>query len=162
LWPNELKGARTISQPIHIVDLFPTLVKLAGGTVDSKKPMDGLDVWPAIADDKPLPSREIVHNVFDSNGRGAIRKDQWKLVVYPKRLAPTGVPLGVADLFAQLFDIDSDPNEQNNLAEHYPKIVESLWKRLREHGKSVGDSRPYCAPASPDWEPPADWSEIPE
>jgi hypothetical protein len=47
---------------MHFVDMLPTLAKLAGATTRSK-PLDGIDVWPAIAGGKPSGRQEIVYNV---------------------------------------------------------------------------------------------------
>jgi len=32
----------------------------------------------------------------------------------------------------QLFDLENDPNEQNNVAEKYPQIVEEMSRRIEE------------------------------
>ena len=39
---------------MHVVDMYPTLVGLAGGTLDKSKPLDGLDVWATISEGKVL------------------------------------------------------------------------------------------------------------
>ena len=75
-WPGKIKPAK-IDQPMHVVDMFPTLVKLAGGTPDKGPALDGLDLWPTIADGKPSPRQEVVYNV--EMFRGAVRNGDWKL-----------------------------------------------------------------------------------
>ena len=41
-------------------------------------------------------------------------------------------------------------------------MLEELWAKLKAHGPEVGDAKPYIARASEGWEPPADWSKVPE
>jgi hypothetical protein len=48
---------------IRIVDWYPTLVKLAGATLDQALPLDGRDAWPTIARGKPSPHAEILPKV---------------------------------------------------------------------------------------------------
>ena len=38
--PGHIPGGVTIKEPVHAVDWYPTLVKLAGGSPDSKLPLD--------------------------------------------------------------------------------------------------------------------------
>lgn len=160
--PDLLPSGTTVSSPIHIVDLFPTFLGLAGGKTKSDTQLDGIDVWSAIANDKPLPVRDIILNVFDENGRGAIRRGDWKLIAEKKPNVQEGVPLGDTDLLAQLYNISEDPNEQNDLAATRPDLVQDLWHELQVHGAKVGDTRPYSEPEPPGWKPPADWSRAPE
>ena len=47
-WPGRVPAGITVDQPLHIVDLFATLLKLAGASLDAlrqKLPLDGLDIW---------------------------------------------------------------------------------------------------------------------
>ncbi len=48
-WHGALKPGAVIREPLHIVDLHPTLIGLAGSTPSSDKPLDGKNAWPAIA-----------------------------------------------------------------------------------------------------------------
>lgn len=162
VWPDGLQGGRIISAAMHIVDLFPTLVGLAHGDADSGKPLDGVNLWPAISMGEQLPQRDIIHNVFDTAGRGAIRRDDWKLIVQPDRIMATGTALDHTRLNAQLFNIKEDASENNDLSAVQAELVEQLRTTLKQYGTQVGNSRPFCHKPPPGWKPPADWSQVPE
>jgi hypothetical protein len=53
---------------IHTVDLYPTLVNVAGGRLGNNKPLDGMDVWGTISEGKPSPRTEIVYNIEPFRG----------------------------------------------------------------------------------------------
>ena len=52
-----------------MVDWYPTLLKLAGASLEQKLPLDGRDVWPTIAEGKPSPHEEILLNATPRAGR---------------------------------------------------------------------------------------------
>ena len=60
-WPGHIK-AGIVEGIVHAVDRYPTLAKLAGATTTKSKPLDGMDVWETISDNKPSPRTEIVYN----------------------------------------------------------------------------------------------------
>ena len=43
VWPGVLKAGAVVDEPLHIVDMFPTLLKLAGSTLEQPLPLDGKD-----------------------------------------------------------------------------------------------------------------------
>jgi len=106
-----------VDQPIHVVDVYPTLAHLAGASLEKTKPLDGVDVWPTIADGQPSPRREVVYNV--SPFGGAVRQGDWKLVW--RASLPSQV---------ELFDLAKDPSETTNLAAQNPEKVAELQKRI--------------------------------
>jgi arylsulfatase A-like enzyme len=115
-WPAKIKPGSVVDEPVHVVDLYPTLINQAGGSLKQRLPLDGLDVWATIIQGKPSPRREIVHNVPGSarSDTAAIRRGDFKLV---------------GD---QLFNIKDDPYEQNDLAGKYPEKVRELKGRLAQ------------------------------
>lgn len=78
-WPGHIKPGTVINEPLHIVDWFPTLVNLAGGSLKQDHPLDGRDIWPVITAGKPSPHEDILINAMPNSG--AIRMGAWKLVV---------------------------------------------------------------------------------
>ncbi len=120
-WPGKIPKGATSNEMIHVVDLFPTLCRLAGADPEKGLPLDGMDVWPVLAEESGSPRAEIVHSLE------VIRQGDWKLIEegatyygWPKQ------PL-------QLYNIRNDPSEKRNLAADQPDVVAKLRKRLKQH-----------------------------
>ncbi|XP_069865474.1 arylsulfatase L-like [Dipodomys merriami] len=47
-WPGTLPAGRLVPEPTSLMDLFPTVVRLAGGWVPSDREVDGQDLMPAL------------------------------------------------------------------------------------------------------------------
>ena len=67
---------RTSMDLNHITDWFPTLVKLAGGTVADN--LDGFDQWETLAYGEPSAREEILLNIAPKNQ--ALRVGDWKII----------------------------------------------------------------------------------
>src|SRR5436305_7734507 len=39
-WPGHVPAGRTVDEPIHVVDWYPTLLRQAGGALAQKLPLD--------------------------------------------------------------------------------------------------------------------------
>ncbi|VGO14180.1 Arylsulfatase [Pontiella desulfatans] len=161
-WPKGLEGGRDFDRPLHIVDLFPTFTELAQGDIAKCKPLDGINFWPALAEGKAMPKRDIIHNAKDARGRGSIRSGDWKLILSKPERAPDGMPVADGKLMAELFNIKDDPYEQNNVVHQHPEMLETLWGRLKKRAPEIVSAAPYIARAPEGWEAPADWSNAPE
>ena len=120
-WPAKLQP-RVVNEPLHMVDVMPTILALSGAKVSAEKPLDGKDLWAVIADGQPSAHDDILVNV--EAFRGSIIKGQWKLVKVA--LLPGKV---------ELFDLSADPGEKNNLAEQNPEVVRDLENRLLAYAK---------------------------
>jgi arylsulfatase A-like enzyme len=115
-WPDRLKKS-VVTSMVHVTDLYPTLLKLAGGKLEQPKKLDGFDVWGAITAATVNPRREMLINVEDV--RGAIRVGEWKLIA--RATLPSRI---------ELFNIANDPGETTNQAEAYPERVRELYGKL--------------------------------
>lgn len=120
-WPGRIKPG-TVDGMIHAVDLYPTLAALAGASTTKCKPLDGLNVWNVISENKPSPRTEMVYNVEPF--RGALRQGDWKFIW--RTLIPTSF---------DLYNLAEDPYEKNNLAAAHPDKVAAMQERLNALGK---------------------------
>jgi arylsulfatase A-like enzyme len=120
-WPGRVPAGE-VMELIHVVDMLPTLAKLAGASTAKSKPLDGMDVWPALANGKPSGRDEIIYNVEPF--RGAVRKGDWKLVW--RAVLPSSL---------ELYNVAEDPNESTNLADKHPEMVKTLQTRIEQLAK---------------------------
>jgi len=117
-WPGHIRPGTVVDEAIHVVDMYPTLARIAGAK-PGDKPLDGVDAWPAIAEGKASSRTEVVYNVEPM--MAGIRQGPWKLVW--KTMLPSQV---------ELFDLASDPGEKNDVAAQHPEIVAKLEARVQQ------------------------------
>jgi arylsulfatase A-like enzyme len=120
-WPGHIKPG-VVDGMIHVVDMYPTLVGLAGAKLGKNKPLDGMDMWPTISQGKPSQRTEIVYNIEPF--RGGVREGDWKLIW--RTLLPQA---------AELYNLQQDPSEKNDLAAQNPDKVTAMEKRINELAK---------------------------
>jgi len=116
-WPGHITPGTVVDQPIHMVDMFPTLAGLAGAVAHAGKPLDGVDVWPTLSEGRPSPRDEVVYAIEPF--RAALRRGSWKLVwqvTLPSRV--------------ELFNLEQDPGETTNRAAEQPQRVAELQQRI--------------------------------
>ena len=111
------------------LDLFPTLVDMAGLPMPETRPLDGKNVWPAIRERGISP----VDNYYWAWRRSdTIRTAAWKFHRYFNR--------------DELFDIRNDSGEQENLADQNPEVVAELEAKMNEWVLSTGVALAHQAP----------------
>ena len=168
-WPGKIRAKSTMDQPFHMVDWYPTLLKLAGARAEQPLRPDGRDVWGALADGKSLEVRPILLNTTPN--AGAVRVGDWKLVVNgaggagmdgegaeepapQRRRRAVGVAPG-----PELFNLADDPYEKNNLASSRPDKLKELREALDKLAAQAAPPRSRPRPAG--FKNPAVWGESP-
>jgi len=117
-WPGHIPARSVVNQPMHMVDMYPTLVGLAGGSTARAKPLDGLDMWPTLSRGAPSPRSEVVYDIEPF--RAGLRQGNWKLVwwaVLPSRV--------------ELYDLARDSSETTNVADQHPAVVAQMQERVQ-------------------------------
>ena len=128
---------------IYLMDLFPTFCDFG----DAKIPADveGKSLVP-ILNGKETKIRDVLYTGYKDCQR-AVRNDQWKLIRYP-----------LVDQ-TQLFNLQNDPRELNNLAarpKHVAKVTE-MTALLQREMKRYADAVPLkvANPKPATWTPPS-------
>ena len=116
-WPGRITAGSVVHEPLHIVDWFPTLLKLAGAPSAQPLPVDGRDLWPTLTQGAKSP-HETLLLCGTQPGVAAIRAGDWKLLL--------GAGGKKDSEQVELYDLAHDIGEKNNLAAAHPEKVREL------------------------------------
>lgn len=119
-WPGHVTAGTTSDAVVGCIDLYPTLLDLAGVPVPAAQKVDGVSFAPVLRGTGAL-TREAYFTWFPHLVPGvAVRKGDWKLI---RRF--TERPDQYAGL-RELFNLKDDLSETNNLAAAMPEKVKEL------------------------------------
>src|SRR5437763_9998601 len=155
-WDGPIPTGSAVQQPLHVVDWYPTLLKLAGASLDQPLPLDGRDAWATVCGQAPSPHEEILLNTTPHNG--AIRVGDWKLVLNGHRGGENEEARadGTREL-VELFNLAADLSEKKNLTADRPDKVKEL--RARYDALARQAVPPKSAPKAPGFQSPKVWGE---
>jgi arylsulfatase A-like enzyme len=123
-WKGHIKPGTINNQPMHEVDVFPTLVAVANGSTAKSKPLDGMDMWPTISAGKPSPRDTTIYSIEPQ--QAAVSRGDWKLVwsvTLPSKV--------------ELFNLAQDPYEKNDVAASNPQKVAELQQFIQDQAKTA-------------------------
>ena len=123
-WPGKI-GSSVVDKPAALWDMYPTFLQMAGVAV--KKKIDGISLVPTLFQSNKQKQHEYFYWEFHENdGRQAIRWGKWKAI----KLAVTKI----SDPAIELYDLDEDPQEINNIAGQNPEIIKKMAELFsKEH-----------------------------
>lgn len=109
-------------------DMLPTFADLANVNINQK--VDGISLVPTLKGEKQPTHDHLYWEFHEKGGKQALRQGNWKLV-----------KLNVFNTLKtsiELYNLDADPYEENDLSNDYPSKVEELLKLMKnEHTPSV-------------------------
>lgn len=138
VWPSVIKPEQTNDFSFLTMDLFPTIIEAAGGTIRTK--IEGCSILPLLKSGQQKPfQRDVFFTRREGNRRymgdcsHAMRRGPWKLLKnYP-------------DGKWQLFNLQKDPRETTDLSKSQPKIFNELSAAMRKQIQR-GGSIPWQNP----------------
>ncbi|MGH7946714.1 MAG: sulfatase [Opitutaceae bacterium] len=142
-WPGVTKPGSVSDAPVITMDLFPTIVEMAGVPLGGAKPLDGVSITSLLrGGTKPARDTLYWHYPHHHNNQhlggptpyGAIRSGDFKLVEF------------FNDMHVELYNIRADIGEKIDLAVSQPGKVEELSTRLHAWRKEVGAQMPRPNP----------------
>lgn len=132
-WPGKIEANTINNELISLNNLMATCVDLTGTEIPENAGEDSFSILPLLLGDENSYQQDVVvhHSI---NGKFSVRKGQWKLEVCPGSGGWTNprdekaIELGLPEI--QLYDLEKDAKEINNVSEKYPEIVKELTMEL--------------------------------
>ncbi|MFC2076304.1 sulfatase [candidate division KSB1 bacterium] len=136
-WTGKLPAGIVSEEVGSVLDFFPTLVQLAGGTIPADRPYDGIDLMPVFQGENK-PDRTIFF--YWHHHLCAVRHGRYKLHFryYDHSDGKFMVDSNWVDAEKpMLYDLEIDPGERYNLAADNPETVARLTKIARDYQAEV-------------------------
>jgi len=112
-WPGRIKPGSVTSQTTLGMDIFPTMVSIAGEKLPKGLKLDGVDLLGMLTEDRKLPKRTLF---WRYRKQKAVRKGPWKLLVQDDNV--------------KLYNLSDDLAEKENLVNTKPAIARELKDEL--------------------------------
>jgi arylsulfatase A-like enzyme len=131
-WPGTIKPA-VVREMGCTMDLFTTIIGLAGGETPSDRIIDGLDLSPVLFDRGPSPR----NTMFFYNGRQlyAVRKGPYKAHFITQSGYGNDKP--VKHDPPLLYHLGHDPSEKYDVAKDHPDVIADIQKEVAEHQRTL-------------------------
>jgi arylsulfatase A-like enzyme len=140
-WPGKVKPGSTCDVPAIHVDVFPTLLALAGAKAPEKQVLDGESLVPLFRDSNVPLKRDAIYQHFPGYlgaGPGSWRTTpvslieigDWKLMEF------------LEDGRLELYNLKDDIGEANNLAKTMPDKTREMHNRLLAWRKEINAPMP--------------------
>ncbi len=140
-WPGVVKPGTVCNEIVQTCDFYPTFLEAAGLPLMPEQHIDGESMMPLLREEAPLKRDAIFwHYPHYSNQGGApaasMRSGKWKLIE------------NFEDSILELYDLEEDVSEMNNLADKFPGRTQNMYRRLKGWQKEVEALIPE---QNPDW-----------
>ncbi len=146
-WPGQIPAGTTSAQMAGTIDVLPTLAFLGGAKLPERK-IDGVNIWSVLAGDAQQPSPREAYYFYWGRELQAVRSGPWKLH-FPHEYrsldgqpGQDGKPGPYKNLRCQLelYNLESDIGEQQNVLDKHPEVVAKLQKIAEAARTELGDA----------------------
>ena len=139
-YPKKVKPGSISSVTTTLANFMATCAELVGESADQFKTGDSFSILPNL-EEKVAKNAEQPVVIISSKGLFAIRKGPWKLITGLGSggfTDPSEVKPKIGEAIGQLYNLDKDIHEDNNLYQQYPDKVKELSTLLEtiKHQKS--------------------------
>jgi arylsulfatase A len=144
LWPKVIAAGTKYDETICLTDLLATAADITNTRLPDNGGEDSVTLLPYMSgDNKGALKEATVH--YSINGSFAIRQGKWKLVLcadsggWSPPSQKKGEDKGLSPI--QLYDIETNLGEKNNVYAQHPGVVKHLTRLLESYVKN-GRSTP--------------------
>lgn len=158
-WPGVLPAGKVISEPTSLMDIYPTVVHLAGGVVPQDRVIDGRDLMPLLQGTVEHSEHKFLFHYCGTHLH-AVRWHQkdsgaiWKAHYVTPNFHPLGAGAcydrGFCPCFGEgvthhdpplLYDLSRDPSESQPLSADteplFDTVIEQIGRAIEEHRRTL-------------------------
>jgi arylsulfatase A-like enzyme len=126
-WPNKIPAGEKNSTPLISNDFYPTLLELIGSPKNHRQHVDGISFRDILLGNSETVDRDAIYWHYPhSRQEAAVREGKYKLL---HRFNEDRV---------ELYDLESDIGESDDLSKQKPELAERLLEKLKNWQKKVG------------------------
>ena len=142
-WPDKIPAEQVSDALCSTMDYFPTIAHLAGARLSGNRKIDGMNIWPILKGDKNTSEHDILY-YYNGITLEAIRDGNWKLHLPREPNMKVYWAKGIEGGYQRLdkptlFNLENDIEEQSDVADRYPDVVERLLKQVEKAREELGD-----------------------
>jgi len=143
-WPGHIAPGSSVDTVAGTIDLLPTAVSLAGGSLPNSPVIDGRDISPLLLGKTTTASREA-HYYFSGYNLQAVRQGPWKLALAPQAESMgKGGTSDDAKKIPRLYNLANEIGERTDLADQHPDIVTQLRALADKMSAEIGGTKPIA------------------
>jgi arylsulfatase A len=139
-WPGRIAPGSACDTVAGTIDVLPTFVKLAGGTVPAEPVIDGRDMSALLLTQSKQAPREA-HFYFKGYQLEAVRQGPWKLALSPQADGMGAAAAGQGTK-PRLYNLDAEIGEKTDVAAQHPEIVARLRPLAAKLAEEIGGTKP--------------------
>lgn len=144
-WPGEIAAGGVTNEILHIVDLYPTLARIAGAAVPQDRPIDGINQLDFLLGSVTKSKREgFVYFIKDE--LRAAKWRNWKLHMVWE-VEPNDGPIHLES--PRLFNLLQDPKEETDIATEAGWVRGPIRRMILGFQNSL-KAHPPIPPGAPD------------
>lgn len=152
-WPGKIPAGSSCDEVAGTIDVLPTIAHLAGAALPDKK-IDGKNIWPLLAGETGAESPHDAFYYYWGKELHAVRSGPWKLHFphsYRSLASEPGMdglpgPYHQLKCGLELYNLDADISESQDVAAEHPEIVARLQKYADGIRSQLGDDLTQVAP----------------
>jgi arylsulfatase A-like enzyme len=151
-FPGQRTPGRTEHTAVHAIDVMPTFFDLAGARAPSGHLQDGVNLRPLIEARARLAPRDLFwyqpfyDQIWLATPSATIRGGRFKLIEYFGDWVDDQTREYHPEPKLELFDLEADIGEKNDLSAREPKRVRALRQRLHRWLAACGAQIPKQNP----------------
>ncbi|SHG50756.1 Arylsulfatase A [Fodinibius roseus] len=120
-WPGVIPAGGEVDGPTHVLDVAPTLLRVADPDEPLPRGLEGRNLWPVLTGGESETELNDRRFYWRQSDLRALREGDWKVIARGEALEDP-----------ELFNLADDPHENSEIGEEYPDKRKELLDKMRQ------------------------------